>query len=269
MKLVYSYKNYREFISDFLDSKKSSGRQLSARGLSASIGLASNNYMSLILDGKRKMTIDTGLKFAEFAGLNPLETKYFILLIQHNDATSENEKNFFKRSLLDAAQKKPLKGVKSSFDSLSTQWNLPIIMLIAIGKTKVEAISNIAQSLKISNLDSELLLRQLEEQKILHLNQVYEITASYITQRDHNSIKNNYSAFLFKHVDKLLNSVSKKYSSKSKYMVHILAGKSSRKAELFKLIDELTEESASLVENDPSEEIFVMHLHCVPLQEYL
>ncbi len=82
-------------------------------------------------------------------------------------------------------------------------------------------------------------------------------------------MKRSLAEFLKVHTEMLARSITRKYSSESKHIVHVLGGKSIRKSDLFNILEKTAQASAEVVSDDEAEELFIMHLHCVSLKNYV
>jgi uncharacterized protein (TIGR02147 family) len=242
---------------------------MSARALSSKARLGPPNYVSLILDGKRRLSVSGALSLAGFMGLNADETQDLVALVQYCEAKDEREKAYFARQLAELRRSKPKDARRLLRQDLAADWGLPIILLLSIDQTRDSASRRISDVLKIKKVDAEKHLDLLEREGLLTRGEVYAVSSDYFAQRDPKAKKKSVALFLQQHVRLLANSLAKKYSADSKHIVHALGGKAVRKEELFALLEKTSEQSAALVADDAVEEVFVMHLHCQPLSDYL
>lgn len=91
---VWGYLNYREYLKAIYHHKKrdSKGR-FSYRLFSIKTGVASPNYLKLIVDGSRNVTPTHARKIAQFCHLTESERDYFLALTRWNQAKKEEERN--------------------------------------------------------------------------------------------------------------------------------------------------------------------------------
>lgn len=95
---VTSYLDYREFLKDWIDFKKSSSQAYSHRAIAAKVGLKSGGHISQILSGRAKMSQDTLDQFTDWMKMAPNEALYFKHLTQFNHAkTQEDQKKAYER----------------------------------------------------------------------------------------------------------------------------------------------------------------------------
>jgi len=89
---IYDYNDYREYLSDFYQTKKSRYPGYSHRVFAKSAGLSSPSHLSMIIKGERNLSLKTMAKFAEGLKLTSKERKYFERLVAYNQATDLQEK---------------------------------------------------------------------------------------------------------------------------------------------------------------------------------
>lgn len=269
MKFVYSYNDYREFVRDFIAAQQLAGKKVSARSLSSAANLGPANYLSLILDGKRRLTVAGSLALSDLMGLGLDEVRYFVVLISYCESKHKNEKEFFREQLNELRAKKPISATKLPKDELSYDWRVPIVLMLAAGKSPQTAAKEISRQLKLKAHEAEEFLDRLLNAGLLKLNGHYELSDSYLSQRDRNSMKRSHADFLKRHSELLASSIAKRYSPEAKHIVHVLGANKSRAKALFSALERTSEECARLVADDKTEEVYVMQLHCIPLSNYL
>lgn len=89
---VFNYLNYREFLKAFYEAQKSKRPGYSFRVFALRAKLSSQNYLKLVMDGKRRITDKMLPSFIRGLGLSSEEAKYFRLMVLFNEATDPNEK---------------------------------------------------------------------------------------------------------------------------------------------------------------------------------
>ena len=113
MCMIFNYLSYKDFISNYFDSLPKNGRGQYKR-LSEFLGI-STVIVSQTLKGEREFTSENAFKTTQFLNLNPLETKYFLKLVEYQKAGHYELKKFFQDELKQL--QKESKKVKSSYTS--------------------------------------------------------------------------------------------------------------------------------------------------------
>jgi uncharacterized protein (TIGR02147 family) len=94
-KTVFDYDNYREFLREKISDMRAQDESLSYRVLSKKIGFSSPNYILLVIDGKRNISVDAITKFSKFFDLKKNEADFFKNLVLMNQAQSVEDKLIF------------------------------------------------------------------------------------------------------------------------------------------------------------------------------
>lgn len=93
MKLdVFDYSDYRTYLSDFIELKRSSSPGFSVRQLSVKAGISTDNYLLRVLRGQRNLGIRLAERFVRPLGLSGAEAHYFMTLVQAESAKTLHER---------------------------------------------------------------------------------------------------------------------------------------------------------------------------------
>ncbi|MBN2188418.1 MAG: TIGR02147 family protein [Chitinispirillaceae bacterium] len=99
MKSIFEYLDYREYLKDFYEEKKSERSFFSYRLFGSKIGLDAS-YLAKVLIGQRHVADDATGKIAAFCGLNGREAEYFETLVHFVKAKSHKESKLLFEKLL-------------------------------------------------------------------------------------------------------------------------------------------------------------------------
>lgn len=89
---IFEYEDYRLFLRDLYLYLKEVQRGFSHRFFSKKAGFASPNMLKLVIDRTRNVTSKTFPKFVRGLKMTPQEADFFSILVNFNQATSEDEK---------------------------------------------------------------------------------------------------------------------------------------------------------------------------------
>lgn len=89
---IFSYIDFKQFIEERLLELKDQDAKFSRRYLIRRMGLANSNYLKMIIDGKRPLTLPLAQKLARELGLDPKETAFFLRLLRFAQADTGEEK---------------------------------------------------------------------------------------------------------------------------------------------------------------------------------
>lgn len=99
---IARYTCYRAYLYDFFNYKKSLRSGFSYRQFASLVGLKSPNYLQLVIQGKRNLTETTGERLAEALKLKRNEIRYFVALINLENAVTPEEKQKAERNVFAA-----------------------------------------------------------------------------------------------------------------------------------------------------------------------
>lgn len=97
---IYDFLDYRAYLKEYYDFKKSQGRGFSYRSFARRAGFKSTNYYKLIVDGKRGLSDSGLLKFAKAIGFSKTEINYFETLVKYNQSKDLNDQEYFLKRLI-------------------------------------------------------------------------------------------------------------------------------------------------------------------------
>ena len=101
---VFTYTDYRKFLSDHYHAMKAVDGKISHRYFSQRIGYNSSGFFSDVLSGKKNLTGPVLLKLAKALKLKKGEEEYFINLVNLNQAGTLDERNRFYEKLMGTSQ---------------------------------------------------------------------------------------------------------------------------------------------------------------------
>lgn len=87
---VFLYNDYRKYLQDYVDTQSAGIK----KHVAASVGVSAS-LLSQILAGDRDLSKDQAYSFASFMQFNPLETNYWLTLLDHHKAESPKLKQFY------------------------------------------------------------------------------------------------------------------------------------------------------------------------------
>lgn len=123
---IYKYFDYRNFLVDLFNWKKSECRCFSHRNLAQHLGLKAPGHILFIMQGKRRLTIDLAERLAEYLKLSKRESDYLLNLISFNHARNPNEKQYaFER--LNSLRSRTAKKTDPSLYEFYSKWYYSVV----------------------------------------------------------------------------------------------------------------------------------------------
>jgi len=121
---IFKYNDYRIFLRDTYEYRKSTERSFSYREFSKLAGLKSTNFLKLVIDGDRNLTEKSTQKFTSALQLKPVDARYFEKLVNYNQAKSLEEKKDSAEKLLRSKKWTALSAVDRAQYNLYRHWYL-------------------------------------------------------------------------------------------------------------------------------------------------
>lgn len=118
---VFDYVDYRAYLKDFYQSRKSANPSYSMTAFTKRAGLKENSrgFLKMVIEKKRNLTAYTLLRFIDALGLKGREANYFENLVNYGQAKEGKDKELFLKRLEDAAAGQP----KKQFELIRSQLN--------------------------------------------------------------------------------------------------------------------------------------------------
>jgi uncharacterized protein (TIGR02147 family) len=85
---IFQYQNYRDYLRDYYDYKKSIVSGFSYRTFSNKIGFKTKDFILRVIQGKRNVSAASATAIAKGIKLSKWEAQYFCALVQFNQATN-------------------------------------------------------------------------------------------------------------------------------------------------------------------------------------
>jgi uncharacterized protein (TIGR02147 family) len=170
-KSFFEYTNYRELMKVLIENRKAAGKSFSYRWYSQKAGYNSPNFLQLILDGKRNLTNDGVERFCNVFQLDKREKTYLRILVQFNQAKTNEEKDALAKDLINFLGRSDQYLLKMEQYNYYAKWYfIPIRELIASSGSALD-IDEIG-----SRLRPTIVRSQVEEaiKSLLHLGMIHQ-----------------------------------------------------------------------------------------------
>lgn len=92
---IHEYLNYRDFLKSMYVFRKRENPRFSFRFFSRAAGFRSSNFLKLVMDGKRNLSLEAVHKFSSALKLTKEESGFFESLVLFNQAENAEEKNYY------------------------------------------------------------------------------------------------------------------------------------------------------------------------------
>lgn len=163
--MIYEFKEYRGFLKSTLSEKIAKNPSYSLRAMSKQVGLAPST-LSEVIQGKKKLSFESGIKISQGLNLNQRESDYFITLVQLDSAKSSE----LKMSLLKKIEAlSPHRSIDLSLDifrAISEWHHIPMLEMTYLNNFNFSA-QSIAKKLGISKAEADSSIDRLERLELI------------------------------------------------------------------------------------------------------
>ena len=167
MKSILSYSDYRNYLRDFYEKQKLEVSGYSYKKFSELAGIKSPNYLKLVIDGQRNLTIKNIHDFASVLKLSPQDLQFFEALVLYNQAETSKTKSYYKKRMKEI--KGLLKGETTGVQ-LSKLVDTPEFLAMAIcleGQPVDNAVGIVKEMLGVSSMMVEKTIAELQRHNFL------------------------------------------------------------------------------------------------------
>lgn len=165
---IFDYDNYRLFLRDYYLNQKKCLNGYSYRRLANDFGFDASNFIHLVIQGKRNLSLDAVNRISNSLGWGAQEKKYFKLLVGYNQEVDKSKKREYKAKL--EGQKSDRNFLLSPQEySYFSHWYIPVVREIISLREYVNNLNWIARKISpiITEPEVKLALEILEELKLI------------------------------------------------------------------------------------------------------
>ena len=128
---VFAYLDYRAYLRDYYLEQKARGRGFSYRAFSRSAKLRSPNYLKLVIDGERNLTVPMAERFGRACGVDDEEREFFVDLVTFGQAGTNAEREACYQKITGFRRYRSAQGLDVAQDAYHSKWYLPAIRELA------------------------------------------------------------------------------------------------------------------------------------------
>lgn len=257
MQAIYTYKNYRDALRDFYEDAKVHRASFSFKTFSHDAGFHSPNYLKLIIDGERNLTVANIHGVCKVLSLKGAEIEYFEALVLYNQASSPTEARYYEmrlRRLKDQAPKTKRKLPPNL--GILQQWYYPALLLYCHDQAAETAIATAIRELKLPRKDILDAIALFKNLQLLDEHEGrFQISQQQLTIHDPKNLSLAQQEFLRGQIELSMQEFKRQYGKGSaKFISHALTipadGVEIANARLLAVFEELTKEMDGLIAND-------------------
>ena len=183
---IFQYRDYREYLQDYYKDKKASVDGFSIRSFAKKAGLGSSNYLKLVMDGQRALTVDMIHRFAKALELERNELEFFEALVHFNQVKTSEAREFYRLKIDQYAEKSPQAAFRlPTHKCFSESGFFPFILLAAHGEPVTGLVETVQEKLGLDRSEIDEVLGWLLNEEILTVNARYcQVNGSHFIFHD-------------------------------------------------------------------------------------
>ncbi len=120
--IVFDYIDFRDYLSQVLESLKGSDKKMTYRKLSAKFGFKSPNFLLLLIQKKRRMSVETAQRISKILNLNKMEQEYFVLMVKSTLVSDLAEREQMTKRMLSLQRSRQQKPIEPRLYGLYENW---------------------------------------------------------------------------------------------------------------------------------------------------
>jgi uncharacterized protein (TIGR02147 family) len=124
---IFEYDNYRIFLRDYFEAKKREKSSFSQRYFAKKAGFNAHNFCTLVLLGKRNLSMDSIQKILNGIGLKGKTAIYFENLVYLNQAATFEDKDYYFKRLKQVGKKTQFYQLHEKQFFFYEKWYYPVI----------------------------------------------------------------------------------------------------------------------------------------------
>ena len=140
MKPLTDYTDFRTYLTEWIEERKSHGLPGSNRWFAMKMGINSTSWLTSVIKGAKGLSKTTANKLSEIFKHSPVEARYFETLVCFNQARTIDERNRYYQELCGIRKLKEVRTVRpDQYEYYSTWYNSAVRSLIGMYPFKASA----------------------------------------------------------------------------------------------------------------------------------
>jgi uncharacterized protein (TIGR02147 family) len=260
MRSIYEFQGYRDYLASYYAHHKEHTPGFSFNTFSRQAGLNSPNYLKLVTEGKRNLTVSNIHAFGRAMRLSTDELRYFEALVHLDQVEGVEEKAFYRARLDEIASSKPRRMKKLTIDGLISSWFYPAICSCLEGRDSQLAVAEIAQIVGIREEKVREAVGLLSSNGlVVEEDGKYRLRQDCILYHDKKILNQAQRRFLRQQIERSLEEFDRNYAAKSKFFSHTFTIEKSRYGAYVEKVKSFLESVAEM--SAPEEVETVMQLN--------
>jgi len=266
MKSIFRYDDYRIFLSDFYLEKKRENTAYTYAKFSKDAGLSSPNYLKMVMDGGRNLTVSNIHQFAKALRLEGDEVVYFEAMVLRNQASAPLERTYYERRLSELKKKKPSRGQGIQNREFVARWYIPAIIFSLQGRPENADLGEVARMTGLTSEELRESIQVLIKKKIISIREgQYHCESNHLMFKDPKNLNLAQKNYLKSQLQRSVQAFEKKYESGAKFQSHTFTLPTANFSLYEDKLSALVEEMIAHADQGPAEKVAQLNLQLFTL----
>jgi uncharacterized protein (TIGR02147 family) len=124
---IFHYTNYRLYLKDYFQFKKSQNPKFSFRMFARKAGFSSHSILQFLFEGKRNLSKKSVLKLIQGMNMGKKKAEFFEALVFFNQSKTREEKNIFYEQLLKIVPRNNVNRLQGDQFQIFKKWYISVI----------------------------------------------------------------------------------------------------------------------------------------------
>ena len=265
MKSIHQYNDYRHYLRDFYENSKREAPSFTYQRFSKLADIKAPNYLKLVMDGKRNLTIHHIHSFARALDLTHKEKMYFEALVLKDQSKSQEEKRYYTQRLKSFKDEVKGKTSRVRINDLVANRETFAIALCLEGQPVNTAKENISKLLGKTKTQTNEVIQLLERKSFLTQKEgFYHLKEDYFLIHDSQQSNLAIRKYLEEQIRFSLASFPKKYQKRGKFFSQTLGISKASFREYSDRVIELMKELSERSDKEDWDEVIQLNIQLFP-----
>lgn len=197
MKSIYSFVSLRAYLKAYYQYHKKSTAGFSFESFSRAAGMKSPNYLKLVMDGERDLSVSSLHRFARALGLSYVETQYFEALVFLAQASDPEAEAYYSMRLSELRHNRKADVDRRESEMFFSRWHHPAILLCIHDQEERQAAQKLRSVFGLSRADVKAFLdRMLSLGVVRQEGDRLLLNSEALVMRDVKSRRESYRRFI-------------------------------------------------------------------------
>jgi uncharacterized protein (TIGR02147 family) len=217
--LIFDHTDFQTYLKEFYEFRKRIDANYSFRRFSAAAGLNSPNYLKLIMDAERTLTVANIHRFAKALELDRTETSYFEALVLMQQAETKSERSYYQSRCTQIRKSDLGKTVRVATGTslLEDPETTAVIVCVDNQPTETGA-TQISKKAGVAVEKVKRILETLNREKLIEVTDGrYSLSGAYLLFQDRLAKSSNQKRYIRSQLDRSMRALETRYARDAKF----------------------------------------------------